>query len=149
MPVLAPNTRILAEFSDYPGLLNAVRSRVNELAINGERFDEYAGLPRGYLSKLIGAHPIRSLGRISMGPVFGALGIRCIIVEDPIATTRLKSRLTPRNNSFMRPSRTLQTVTDRQWRRIRKLGSEARWKKIPKAQRRRIMRQLAIMRWSR
>ena len=136
---MSPDTRILAEFTDYPGLLAAVRARVNELAINGERFDEFAGLPRGYLSKLIGVNPIRRIAMTSMGPLFSALGIRCIIVEDPITTARLKSRLQPRNNSFMRPSRTLQTVTDRQWQRIRKLGSEARWKKIPKAQRRRII----------
>jgi len=146
---MSPDTRILAEFTDYNGLLNAVRARVNELQIQHEQFEFFSGLPARYLSKLIGPNPIRSIGRTSMGPLFGALGIRCIIVEDPQATARLKSRLTPRNNSFMRPSRTLQTVTDRQWQRIRKLGSEARWKKIPKAQRRRIMRQLAIMRWSR
>jgi hypothetical protein len=146
---MSPDARIIAEFADYNGLLAAIRSRVDELQINGERFDEYAGLPRGYLSKLVGANPIRSIGRTSMGPVLGALGLRCILVEDPIATARLKSRLQPRNNSFVRPSRTLQTVTDRQWQRIRKLGSEARWKKIPKAQRRRIMRQLAIARWAR
>jgi hypothetical protein len=43
-------------------MLAALRSRVNELQINGERFDEYAGLPRGYLSKLVGVRPIRSWG---------------------------------------------------------------------------------------
>jgi hypothetical protein len=47
--------RVVAEFSDYAGMLDALRRRVNELALNGERFDEYAGLPRGYLSKLVGA----------------------------------------------------------------------------------------------
>jgi hypothetical protein len=41
-------------------MLEALRRRVNELALNGERFDEYAGLPRGYLSKLVGAKPVRA-----------------------------------------------------------------------------------------
>ena len=52
--------RVVAEFSDYAGMLDALRRRVNELALNGERFDEYAGLPRGYLSKLVGAKPVRA-----------------------------------------------------------------------------------------
>ena len=52
--------RVVAEFSDYAGMLEALRRRVNELALNGERFDEYAGLPRGYLSKLVRAKPVRA-----------------------------------------------------------------------------------------
>jgi hypothetical protein len=140
MGPMSPDTRILAEFADYNGLLNAVRARVNELAINGERFDEYAGLPRGYLSKLIGINPIRSISRTSMGPLFGALGIRCIIVEDQAATARLKSRLQPRNNSFSRVTCTSLVITDRKWRQIQKIGRQARWKRLTKTQRSEIMR---------
>ena len=51
--------RVIAEFVDYPGMLAALRARVSELQISGERFDEFAGLPRGYLSKLVGARPVR------------------------------------------------------------------------------------------
>jgi len=54
--------RIVATFNSYAGMLEAIRARVNELQINGERFDEYAGLPGGYLSKLIGAKPVRKIG---------------------------------------------------------------------------------------
>jgi hypothetical protein len=137
---MSPDARIIAEFADYNGLLTAIRSRVNELQVNGERFDEYAGLPRGYLSKLVGANPIRSIGRTSMGPVFGALGIRCIIVEDEAATARLKSRLQPRNNSFSRATYTSLIITDRKWRQIQKIGRQARWKRLTKTQRSEIMR---------
>src|SRR5215472_2796577 len=94
--------RILGEFADYAGLLNAVRARAKELQIQGERFDEFAGLPEGYLSKLIGARPIRRIGMTSMGPLFDALGIYCVVFEDPDATRRLKNRITPRNNSYHR-----------------------------------------------
>ena len=132
--------RVIAQFTDYPGMLTAIRTRVNELAINGERFDEFAGLPRGYLSKLVGANPIRSIGRTSMGPVFGALGIRCIIVEDEAATARLKSRLQPRNNSFSRVTCTSLIITNRQWRKIQKIGRQTRWKRLTKTQRSEIMR---------
>ena len=57
--------RILADVSSYEQMLAALRARVTELQVNGERFDEYAGLPRGYLSKLVGAKPTRRIGMCS------------------------------------------------------------------------------------
>jgi hypothetical protein len=137
----------LAQFYDYDGLLNAIRNRVNQLAINGERFDEFAGLPRGYLSKLIGVHPIRKIAMTSMGPLFSALGIYCVIYEDPIATQRLHRRLKPRQQAFVRATYTHLTITDRQWSKIQKLGRAARWRKLSKTQRSTIMRALADRRW--
>ena len=80
--------RVVAEFSDYAGMLDALRRRVNELQVNGERFDEYVGLPRGYLSKLVGKTPVRRLGMTSFAPVLAGLGLRCLFVEDDAATQR-------------------------------------------------------------
>jgi len=132
--------RVLGEFADYAGMLAVVRKRVSELEPNGERFDEYAGLPRGYLSKLTGARPIRRIGMVSMGPLFDALGIYCVVFEAPGASTRLKNRVAPRNNSYRRATYTMRVVTDRQWLRIQKLGRVARWQKLPKTARSEIMR---------
>src|SRR6516162_591422 len=129
------DARPLAEFSDYTGMVDGLRKRASELALNGERFDEYAGLPRGYLSKLIGVNPVRRIAMISMGPLFSALGIYCIVVENPQATARLKQRIKPRNNSYHRPTYTMRTVTNRQWRQIQKLGRKARWRKLNKRER--------------
>ena len=70
--------RVIAEFVDYPGMLAALRARVSELQISGERFDEFAGLPRGYLSKLVGARPVRRVGMTSFSPLMNALGLRCL-----------------------------------------------------------------------
>jgi hypothetical protein len=36
--------RIVATFDSYAGMLDAIRARVNELQIHGERFDALAGL---------------------------------------------------------------------------------------------------------
>jgi len=141
--------RVIAEFTDYDGMLNAVRARVEELQVNGERLDEFAGLPRGYLSKLIGVRPIRRIAMTSMGPLFGALGIRCVIIEDPITTQRLKNRIKPRNNSYHRTSYTMRTVTDRQWRKIQKLGRKARWRKLNKRERTEVMRAVSLARFGR
>jgi hypothetical protein len=136
--------RIIGEFADYAGMLAALRSRVVELNVNGERFDEFAGLPRGYLSKLIGVRPVRRISMTSMGPLFDALGIYCLVIENPMATARLKNRIRPRNGSYARTSHTLRVVTDRQWHRIQKLGRQARWQKLTKAQRSQIMRTVRL-----
>jgi hypothetical protein len=140
--------RVLAEFTSYDEMLAAVRARVNELDVCGERFDEFAGLPRGYLSKLIGVRPVRGIGKTSMQPVLCGLGLKGQFVEDPVGTARLKNRITPRNNSFSRTVYTLWALTDRKWAQIQKLGRKARWKKLTKAERSAIMREVrAGTRW--
>jgi hypothetical protein len=145
---IRPIGRPIGEFADYPGMLNALRTRVTELQINGERFDEYAGLPRGYLSKLIGANPVRKIGMTSMGPLFAALGVSCVLFENPAATAQLKSRLRPRNPSFVRSAPRI-LLTDRQLLQLGKRGRQARWSKLSKSQRSQIMRVLAQRRWAR
>jgi hypothetical protein len=142
--------RSLGQFTDYDGMLNILRARVEELQINGERLDEFAGLPRGYLSKLIGVKPIRKIHMLSMGPLFGALGIYCVIYEDDVTTQRLQKRLVPRNNSYAR--RTIlhdRPITERQWSKIQKLGRKARWQKLSKKQRSQIMHAVSIARFGR
>jgi hypothetical protein len=137
---MSTSGRIVAEFSDYPGLLAALRARVNELGINGQRFDAFAGLPDGYLSKLIGPNPVRRIGMISMGPLFDALGIRAVLIENGDYTKRLLNRLKPNNQSFRRATYTSLVITDRKWREIQKIGRQARWKRLTKRQRSEIMR---------
>ena len=140
-------SRTLAEFHDYEGMVEAIRARVRELEIAGEAFDEYAGLPQGYLSKLIGAKPVRRISHVSMGPLFEALGITGLLVENEAGTDRLKKRLRPRNKSFVRTTYTHRVITDRTWRQLQKLGRAARWQKYTPEQRREIMRKLARRRW--
>ena len=94
--------RVVATFNSYAGMLEAIRARVHELQVNGERLDEYVGLPRGYYSKVAGARPIRRLGMTSFAPILNGLGLKCQFIEDPIGTERLKSRVPPRNASYVR-----------------------------------------------
>ena len=124
--------RVIAELVDYPGMLAALRARVSELQISGERFDEFAGLPRGYLSKLVGARPVRRVGMTSFSPLMNALGLRCLFVEDPEGTERLKSRLKPRNPSYVRimPAAASIVFTARMLKRIRRLGGMARMARL-------------------
>jgi hypothetical protein len=138
--------RVLAEITSYEEMLTALRSRVTELQISGERFDEYAGLPRGYLSKLVGAKPIRRLGMQSFQPVLAGLGLRCLFVEDPEATERLKSRVPPRNGSYVRAAPSI-VLTVRFFKRIGRLGAQARIDNWTKQQRQEWARKAAIARW--
>jgi hypothetical protein len=144
---MSSSGRIVGEFADYSGMLDILRARVEQLQVQGERFEHFAGLPIGYLSKLIGVRPVRRISMVSMGPLFSALGIRCIIIEDPAATQRLKNRIRPRNNAYMRASYTHLAITNRQWSRIQKLGRQARWKRLSRVERKDIMRAIALKRW--
>lgn len=140
-------SRELAEFHDYAGMVEAIRARVRELAVAGEAFDEYAGLPIGYLSKLIGTRPVRRIAHTSMGPLFDALGVYCVLVENPAGTARLRKRLGRRNGSFVRGNTTHFVLTGRVLARWQKRGRKNRWDKLTKEQRSIIMRELAKRRW--
>ena len=135
--------RIVASFNSYEGMLEALRTRVSELQISGEHFDEFAGLPR---SKLIGANPVRRIGMTSFSPVVAGLGLRCLFVEDPEGTERLKSRLPPRNGSYVRGTPSI-VFTMRWFKKIGRLGAQARIDNSTKAQRQEWARKAAIARW--
>jgi hypothetical protein len=112
------------------------------LQIQGERFDDYVGLPTGYLSKLVGARPIRRLGMTSFAPVLNGLGLKCQFVEDQEATERLKDRLPPRNPSYVRADATHVVLTFRFMQKIGRKGAQARVDNSTKRQ-----RQEAFARW--
>jgi hypothetical protein len=138
--------RVLAVVSSYEEMLAALRNRVTELQINGERFDEYAGLPRGYLSKLIGANPVRRIGACSFQPILAGLGLRLLVIEDNAATERLKRGVVPRNQSYVRSTPSI-ILTLRFFQRIGRIGAQARIDNSTKKQRQEWARKAAIARW--
>jgi len=117
--------RIIADVSSYEQMLAALRARVVELQVNGERFDEYAGLPRGYLSKLVGAKPTRRISMCSWQAVLAGLALRCLFVVDEEAERRLKERVPPRNQSYVRAAPSI-VLTVRFFKRIGRRGASAR-----------------------
>jgi hypothetical protein len=138
--------RVVATFGSYAEMLEAIRARVNELQVNGERLDEYVGLPRGHYSKLAGAKPIRRLGMTSFAPILNGLGLRCQFIEDQEATERLKSRVPPRNPSYVRSTPSI-VLTVRWFRNIGRKGAQARIDNSTKQQRSEWARHAAIARW--
>ena len=144
---MADQPKVIADVVSYDEMLAALRSRVAELQVNGERFDEYAGLPRGYLSKLIGAKPIRRIGATSFAPVLAGLGLRLLIVEDQEATARLKNNLRPRNQAYVRSGAVHVTLTDRFLRKIGAKGGANSRKNLSKRLVKRLARKAAAARW--
>ena len=138
--------RVIATFGSYAEMLEAIRARVDELQIHGERFDNFAGLPDGYFAKLVGARPIRRLGMVSFQPVLAGLGLKCQFVEDQAATDRLKNCLPPHNQSYVRGAPSI-VFTVRFFKRIGKKGAQARIDNSTKQQRQEWARNAAIARW--
>ncbi len=91
--------RVIAEVRDYQQLISALRARVVELGAAGETLDDVAGLPLRYTMKLLAPMPLKTLGRTSMGPLLGVLGLKLLVVEDTEALERVRRRLTPAKNA--------------------------------------------------
>src|SRR5206468_2426011 len=72
----------LATVRDYDELVAAVRARVAELNITHANVDDVSGVPGGYASKLLCNPPMRTMGRVSLGLMLGALGLKLLVVED-------------------------------------------------------------------
>jgi hypothetical protein len=138
--------RVVGEFSDYDELISALRLRAAELNLSGETIDEISGLPSRYAAKLLGPQQIRRLGAVSLGPFLGALAVRCLIVEDRAALERLRRQARPRNSSYVRSAPSI-VFTVRFFKRIGRLGAQARIDNSTKAQRRKWARRAAIARW--
>jgi hypothetical protein len=141
--------RVIAEeIVEYSDFMEALRARVSELQIQGDSFCEFAGLARGYLSKLLTVRSVRRVGMQSMGPLLSAMGVKLQMVEDPRGTERLR-RLKPRNPSYVRamPADACIVLTPRMLQRIRRLGGKARMAQLTPEQRSKLARKAANARW--
>ena len=154
--MLRPMTepRQIATVTTYPGLVAALRTRVEELSASGETLDEVSGLPAGYVSKLLSPNPVRRVGMKSLGPLLGALGLALVVVEDEAAMARYGKRLIKRDERLVRvlavrSGRGKHTLTSvRFLRKIASDGGDARAAKLGPRRRKQIARQAALVRWS-
>lgn len=141
--------RIIATARTYDELLAALRLRIAELNVSTETIDSVAGLPERYTVKLFAPVPVKGLGRVSMGLLLGALGLKLDVVVDDAAYARVRDRLVqrschnggmravgrPQNKHFvgnsewgrvMAARRTL-LLTPAKRRQIAKIASKTRW----------------------
>lgn len=80
----------------YEQLCAAFKARVLQLETNHLAVDVLAGLPVGYTGKLLGGVPMRTIGRLSLGPLLGALGLKLIVAEDLELVEKIGKRLAKR-----------------------------------------------------
>ncbi|MGJ5120959.1 hypothetical protein [Bradyrhizobium oligotrophicum] len=80
-------------------LVNALQQRKEQLNLSNDLIDDLAGLPDRYAAKLFCR--MKSPGRVSLGPMLGALGLTLVMIEDPAAVERMKDRWKPRKRRLM------------------------------------------------
>jgi hypothetical protein len=93
------NGRILAEVREYQELIDAFKAWMAELNVCGRTVDDVAGLPDRYTAKLLAPVPIKGIGRTSLGPLLGALGLKLIVAVDHEVLERMRHRLDQRSEA--------------------------------------------------
>ena len=139
--------RVVGEFSNYEELINSLRNRASELNLSGEQIDRRAGVADRYTEKLLRQPPIRRLGAISLGPFLGALAVRGLLIEDRVALEKLRRQTTPRDLRFVRAAPRTIIFTVRYFKKIGRLGAQARINNSTEEQRREWARAAANARW--
>ena len=86
------------------------------------------------------------IGMTSMGPLFDALGLKCLFVENQKATERLMNRLPVRNQSYVRSTPSI-VLTMRFFKKIGRKGAQARIDNSTAELRRQWARRAALARW--
>lgn len=92
--------------SDYDEFVAAVRARADEMEMTRLEIDHQAGLCSGYSGKLLGPRQVKGFGKVSLGPMLGALGCRLLLVEDPVQTAKILARRTPRERPIREAKQT-------------------------------------------
>jgi hypothetical protein len=140
----------------YEELHSLLRERVAELDVSRLTLDDAAGLTEGHSSKLLSPRPIKILGKVSLGSVLGALGCALVVIEDVEALARISPKLVKRQvrRRTMLAYKwgrglgtTRRQVSERFVRKIARDGGNARARNLTPAQRSRIARQAATVRW--
>lgn len=145
--------KVLAEFNDYAGFLHSLRARAAErqIAISSDEAANVAGLSDRRITQMLSLrtlHNIQSVRRIgitSMGPLFGILGVKCVLVEDPEALERFGSRIGKRNENLVHGGVITTTFSRKFMQKIGQKGAKVRWKKQRKRTAR--ARKAARARW--
>jgi len=100
----------LAEARSFEQLHGSLRLRADQLQVSRETLDEVTLLADGFCAKLLQPNPRKSiLGKITLGPILNALGLRLLIVSDP-ETPAARGELPRRQANQVR--------TDRHWRNL-------------------------------
>jgi hypothetical protein len=96
----------LAVIRTYAELRAALRKRVADLGVSFETVDTISGVQDRYTSKILGPRPPRSSMRVfghhTLDFMLSVLGLQLVIVEDPEAMAKVRSRLVPAQQNMIR-----------------------------------------------
>jgi hypothetical protein len=87
---------VIAEITDYPSLVAALRRAREIRSVSFQTMDEIVTASDGYFSKVLAPNGSRRLTPLSLGWALGALGVKCLLVEDTEALARVEARLKPK-----------------------------------------------------
>ena len=147
------NLRPLAVVNDYAGLHCALRARLAELNVSHATVENVSGLQDGYVGKLLSPTMIKSLGRVSMGPLLQSLGLVLVVAEDRERIAQIRHRLIQRIRGHTCAS--MPTRKRHKGRAFFKGNSKwgrrqarRKWAKMTNRQRSQIGRRMARLRWA-
>jgi hypothetical protein len=146
-------TAPIAEFTDYDGLRRALVLARERRDISFERLDAIAGAPAGYFAKLLGPRANKRVGMQSLGWAFGALGIKCQIVEDIAAFEMVEGRFVVRDAAHLTSATKMHapavqiTISRKKLAIISRKGGIASWAKLTPKQRSKRAKKMAKERW--
>ena len=149
---------VLAEVTDYDSFVEVMREVSTRRELTREGLDRVAGLPSGYAGKLLAQPRMKALGPASMGPTFGALGIKLFVVEDKEAIERFRALVDA--NKGIRPTSSATRLVSPEvaklvearvqaiLKRARRKGGKARQASMTAAERSEAARHAATERWA-
>lgn len=138
----------LAICREYHEFIDAINARITELGTTMDTIDYVAGLPLRYTQKLTGPRPIKTLGRLSFGPLLGALGLAIIVVDDEEQLGKLRHRLTARRQKAHEHSAAVHYRLSRRFLlKIARLGGLNSRKKVSRRRASQLGRRAAKARW--
>jgi hypothetical protein len=148
--------RILARFTGYGGLLDALRARLDEKGITHRVFDDIAGIADGLTNKILQPVPVRYLLPNTLGDFVEATGCQLWLVEVPELNAQLERRLAGnRTDAWPKRRRELQRTSSSpaQAKRIQgelgRIGGTKRAAMLGPKHRSEIARYAAFCRWRR
>jgi hypothetical protein len=95
---------VIGEATDHDSLVAVLRQRKAALALSDAIVDELAGPASGHCYKVIGAAPVKALGKISLSALLAVLGIKLVIVEDPDQVARIGKRWQRKSVNHVQPN---------------------------------------------
>jgi hypothetical protein len=109
---------IIASFSDYGSLLAALRACREARNIAYETLDEIVGAPKGYFSKVFAPRSERKITMQSLGWAMAGLGVKAILVDDPLTLKLVANRMKSRDEKVVRSGATHIVLSHRFLREI-------------------------------